>query len=238
MQSESRVLIVLFFLAASLGLSLLINLVLLLNNRALATRESIYVQTPDGFTQKAQEFNVTHREAEAIKQTVVTWMQLTFEWDNSIPGQPDLVDEGFRVGGETVPTKAYLASYLMEEGFRTAFLQRLGQLVPSDVYSGSRKTLVRFFSVSNPRQVGEARWEVDVVSSRIERVNNVEEAEIEFNRTITVQAVPPVDLALADDEPLAWRKRVVELMRNGLMITDVVPLKITQQPASNQPADN
>lgn len=230
-QGESKVLVALFILASTLAISVLANIVLLFNNRSLATRETIYVQTPDGFTIEAQEFDQEYREAEVIQQTVATWMQLTFEWDNSVPGNPDLVDEGFQVAGVTVPTKTYLASYLMEEGFRTAFLQQLSELIPDDVYSGSRRSVVRFFSVSNPRQIAEGRWEVDVVSSRIERVNNVEDAEIEFNRTITVQAAPPVDLALGEAEPLAWRQRVYELAQNGLVITDIVPLRIT----TNQP---
>lgn len=228
---ENKVLVVLFILAAALGLSLLVNLILMFNNRSLATREKIYVQTPDGFTVTAQEFDQTYRDAKTIKQTVATWIQLTFEWDNKVPGNPDLVDEGFQVTGQTVTTKAYLASYLMEDGFRTSFLEQLGQLIPSDVYSGSRTSLVRFFSVSDPRQIAEGRWEIDVVTTRIERDNNVEAAEIEFNRTITVEAVPPIDLALEEDEPLVWRQRVQELALNGLIITDVVPLRIT----TNQP---
>ena len=68
---------------------------------------------------------------------------------------------------------------------------------------------------------------MDIVSTRIERVNNVEDTEVEFNRTITVQAVPAIDLALEDDDPLAWRQRVYELAQNGLIITDVVPLRLS-----------
>ncbi|MEM9007109.1 MAG: hypothetical protein AAGE59_26715 [Cyanobacteria bacterium P01_F01_bin.86] len=227
LHGESKVLVALFILASTLAISLLANLILLFNNRALATRGKIYVQTPDGFTIQAQEFNQDHREAKVIKQTVATWIQLTFEWDNTVPGNPELLDEGFEVGGVTVPTKAYLASYLMEDGFRTSFLQQLAALIPSDVYSGSRKSVVRFFSVSNPRQIATGRWEVDVVSTRIERVNNVEDKEVAFNRTITVQAIPAINLALEDDDPLAWRQRVYELAQNGLIITDVVPLRLS-----------
>jgi hypothetical protein len=35
-------------------------------------------QQPDGFTEKAQEFDELHRQNETLKRTVATWIQLTF----------------------------------------------------------------------------------------------------------------------------------------------------------------
>lgn len=227
--SESKALVVLLLLSGALTLSLVGNLILLLNNRALATQDRVFVQQPDGFTVEAQEFDVLHREADVIRQTVTDWIQLTFEWDNRIPGT-EATDEGFEIGQAVVPTKAYLASYLLEPGFRTEFLKALGEeVVPRDVYRGNRKSVVRFYAVSDPRRVGQGRWEVDVVSTRVERVGGREDKEVDFNRTFTLQATPPVEPVLGEDEPLAWRKRVYDLAQNGLIITDIVPLSLETQ---------
>jgi hypothetical protein len=44
------------------------------------------------------------------------------------------------------------------------------------VLQGRIKSSVRFFAVSDPRQVGEGLWEVDIVATRIERDRNQEVA--------------------------------------------------------------
>jgi hypothetical protein len=228
MQAESQALAVLGFIVGALLLSLLGNLILLLNNRALTQRGSVYVQQPDGFTEKAQEFDELHRQNETLKRTVATWIQLTFEWDNRIPNS-NAVDEGMELAGVTVPTKAYLASIVMEDGFRREFLRTLGRdVVPVDVYTGSRRSLVRFYSISTPRQIADGRWEVDVVSTRIELLNGVEEREVDFNRTFTLQAIPPIEPAL-EDEPDAFRREAYALLNNGLLITEIRPLDINDR---------
>lgn len=227
-QAESAALVVLFLLVGALCLSILGNLILLLNNRALAQRGKTYVQMSSGFSQEAQEFDQLHRESEVIKRTVTTWLQLTFEWDNRLPGS-DTTDQGIEFRGTKVPVKAYLASTLLQPGFRQEFLVRLGSdVVPADVYSGARRSLVRFFSLSDPRQVSRGAWEIDVVSTRIELVGGVEEREVPFNRTFRVQAIPPVELALESEgeEPDAFKREVYRLLNNGLVITDITPLDL------------
>ncbi len=224
--NENRVLILLLILSGSLLISLLAIVVLLFNNRALAERENTYVQMNDGFTKEIREFNVSHREASTIKQTVSTWVQLTFEWDNRIPGS-SATDKGFEINEETIPTKSYLASYIMQEGFRQQFLTQLGsEVVPPDVFTGQRRSTVRIYDISNPRQVGEGTWEIDVVSSRIETVGGREDREVEFNRTFTVEAIPPIESALKEQESSAWRKQVYDLTTNGLIITQIEPLDV------------
>jgi hypothetical protein len=216
----------LLILSGSLLVGLFAIMVLLFNNRALAERESTYVQMNDGFTEKIREFNVSHREASTIEQTITTWIQLTFEWDNRIPGS-SATDEGFEINEQTIPTKSYLASFVMQEGFRQQFLTELGaEVVPPDVFTGQRKSIVRIYDISDPRQVGEGVWEIDVVSSRIETVGGREDREVKFNRTFTVEAIPPIEPALGEQEPSAWRKKVYDLTANGLMITQIEPLDV------------
>ena len=225
-RKESSVIVVLSGLVLALAVSALCNLVLIANNRSLAVKKSVYVQQPDGYTGIAQEFDQTHREAEVIKKTATTWMQLSFEWDSQVPGA-DYTDKGIKVGKQIVPTKAYLASFLMEPGFREEFLTLLGRdIVPQTVFSGSHQSIVRFYSVSEPRQVATAKWEVDIVATRVDRNANGEIAEIPLNRTITLKAIPPIEPTLGEEEPLAWRRKVYSLSTNGLTITEVIPLKI------------
>lgn len=226
LQGESKALLVVLLLSGTLLLSIFGNLILLTNNRSLAKRERIYVQTPNGFTTEAREFDALHRESETIKQTISTWIQLTFEWDNDIPGS-DIEDEGIELYGTTVPTKAYLASILMADGFRSEFLKALGnQVVPRSVYSGRLKSFVRFYSISDPRQINEGRWEVDVVSTRIELLDGIEQREVNFNRTFTVQAILPIEPAF-ENEPDPFKQKAYQLLKNGLMITEIQPLDLS-----------
>lgn len=226
-KSENSLIILMGILGMGLLVSLFANLFLLFNNRALAQRESIYVQQTDGTTVKADEFDVNYREADVIKNTAVRWMQMSFEWDNQIPGS-NAEDPGYAIEGTTqsVPTEVYLASYLMDTGFRQEFLSLMGQdLISPGVLQGSDKSSVRFFAVSDPRQVGEGLWEVDIVATRIERDRRQETAEVPMNRTITLKAIPPIEPLFDDLEPQAWRQKMYDLLSNGLIITKVEPLE-------------
>ena len=229
-QSESRLMTAFFAMAIGLGLGALALLVLVANNRGLATRGKTYVQMSDGTTQLAQEFDVLHRRPEVIKATAARWLQLSFEWDNRIPGNDTQQDQGVDVDKQKqnkVPTKVYLASYLMEPGFRQQFLKLMaGEVIPVDVLTGRRKSVVRFYSISDPRQVAQNRWDVDIVASRVERSATQELGETKLNRTITLQAIPPIDLALKQEDPDLWRKTIYELTKGGLTITEVKPLNL------------
>ena len=221
-KDENKLVLALLGLAIVFGFQCLILLFLVGNNRVLATRGKVYVQQPDGSTQLAREFPEGHRENEVLQKTVITWIKLTFEWDNRIPGS-DENDQGIEVeGGKIVPTKAYLASYLLESGFRTEFLKLLSQIVPPAVFSGTRTSTVLIYNVSTPRQIAQTTWEVDVISTRVERGSKGELREVKFNRTFTLKAIVPAELALGKDEPLAFRHQVNELLKNGVMITKIV----------------
>jgi hypothetical protein len=227
-RSENSLIVIMGILGVGLLVSLFANVFQLFNNRAIAQRESVYVQQVDGTTAKASEFDVLHREANVIKNTAVRWMQMSFEWDNKIPGS-DAEDPGYAIEGttQTIPTEVYLASYLMEEGFRQEFLRLMGEeKISSGVMLGREMSVVRFFAISDPRQVGEGLWEVDIVATRIERDRNQETNEIPMNRTITLKAIPPIEPVFDELEPLAWRREVYSLLGNGLVITKVAPLEI------------
>lgn len=232
-RNELTVVLVVGALSMSLLTSLLMMLVLAINNRALSHRERVYVQLNDGTTTLAQEYGELHRDPKLIQDTVVTWMQLTFEWDVRIPDS-DVLDEGIQIGENKrnrVTTKAYLGGYLIEDGFRQQFLQELAaSIIPRDVFSDKRRSVLVFYSVSAPRQIAPGRWEVDVTSTRKESTANQVIREVELNRTITVQAIDQPLPTFDEEEPLLWRKKVYELLMNRLVITDIVPLATQGQP--------
>jgi hypothetical protein len=223
-QNESTLVLVLLGLSISLFCALIVLLILTFSNRSLADRGKVYVQMRDGTTDLAQEYDDQYRDSKVIQNTIVAWMQLTFEWDNKIPGT-DQTDAGIEVLKEQVPTKAYLAGYLLQDGFRQEFLRQLGaSVIPHDVFSGNRRSVLRFYSIGIPRQIAMGRWEVDIVATRIESGATKTLREVPINRTITVQAIPQVAPALGENEPLVWRQKVYQLLSNGLIITDIVPL--------------
>jgi hypothetical protein len=226
-RNESTMVLILLGLAASLFFMTLIALIMAFSNQSLAKRGQVYVQMENGQTEIAQEFDVQHRDPKVIQSTVTAWIQLTYEWDNRIPGS-ETVDKGVKVDRQVVvPTKVYLGSYLLEDGFREAFLEQLGStIIPKNVSTSNLRSIVRFYSIGTPTQVSESRWEIDVVATRIESSPTQMLREVPMNWTITVQAIPYVPPALGENEPLVWRQKIYELLSNGLIITDIVPLKV------------
>jgi hypothetical protein len=227
-QNESNVVLALMGLGGALFFIVIILLITIANNYTLAHRGKVYVQMRDGTTDLAQEFDALHRDPQILQTTAVTWMQMSFEWDSRIPNS-DQVDAGVRVGkvnNDRVPTKVYLASYLMQDGFRSKFLQQMAQsVIPRQVLNGQLRSVLRFYQVSTPRQIAEGRWEVDIVATRIESDASKELREVPINRTITLQATAPVSPALDEKDPLLFRQKIYQLTSNGLVITDIVPLE-------------
>jgi len=226
-RNESTMVYILLGLSGSLFFITLIALVTAFSNQSLAKRGKVYVQMDSGKTEAVQEFNVDHRDPKIIQSTITAWIQLTYEWDNRIPGTKDL-DSGIKLLNKVVvPTKVYLGSYLLEDGFRGALLNQLGStIIPKNVARGVTRSVVRFYSLGTPTQVSELQWEMDVVSTRIESSPTQMLREVPMNWTITVKAIPYVPPTFGKDEPLVWRQKIYELLSNGLIITDIVPLKV------------
>lgn len=227
LKDENKLVLALLGLASGLILMAVVMLVLVANNRVLATRGKVYIQMPDGTTKEAQEFDESHRENQVLEKTVIDFIRLTNEWDNKIPGSDQLDQKGTKIeGGKgVVPTKTYFASLLLEDGFRTEFLKAWSEVVPNDVYSGGRISIVKIYSISTPRQISTTRWEVDTVVSRIEKGtgNMGDKREVAFNRTYTLQAIVPSKLTLGEDETFVFRRHVNELLKNGVMIIKITP---------------
>jgi len=227
-RNESTMVYILLGLSGSLFFITLIALITAFSNQSLAKRGKVYVQMDSGKTEAVQEFNVEHRDPKIIQSTITAWIQLTYEWDNRIPGT-EAFDKGIKVNRNnvSVPTKVYLGSYLLEDGFREAFLNQLGTtVIPKNVARGSTRSVVRFYSLGTPTQVSQSQWQMDIVSTRIESSPTQMLREVPMNWTITVKAIPYVPPTFGQDEPLVWRQKIYELLSNGLIITDIVPLRV------------
>lgn len=224
-ESQNKVVFALLILSTGWLFSILAILILLVTNYTLAKREKIYVQQTDGTTLIAQEFEGNYRQPQLIQETVRNWTQLTMEWDNRIPGT-EQTDPGVLIdNNKLVPSKAYLASYLLEDGFRREFLLKLAELVPAEVYRGQFTSNLRIYHISEPRQLSPGIYEVDLVATRIDLGTKGEKQEIKFNRTFTLQAIEPYSLVLGKDEPSAFRQQLYQLLMNGLLITKIVEFK-------------
>ena len=224
-QYEGKVVLSLIILAGCFVFLVLLTAWIAFTNRALAVRGKTYVQLDNGSTVLSQEKDENFRSDEVIRETVARWLQLTFEWDNNIPGT-NATDQGHKINSTKVTSRAYFASFLLADssqgGFRNEFLEKLGELTPNGVFEGNVKSIVRIYDISEPRQIAPGEWEVDLVSTRY--IQGQEE-EIKFNRTFTLQAVEPASLVLGEEEPSAYRRQIYSLWHSGLMITNIVPIK-------------
>jgi hypothetical protein len=225
-RNESLIIRILAGLSVGVFTLSLILLFLAFANRSLANRGRVYVQMDNGKTEVAQEFDVFYRDPKVIQTAVTNWIQMTYEWDNRIPGS-EQTDPGIKIGSsnKTVPTKLYLAAFLLQDGFREEFLKQIADLIPASVNTGSRRSLVRFYSIGTPTAIADNKWKIDIVSTRFESSPSQSLREVPMNWTITVQAIPYVPPILGKEDPLVFRQKVYELLSSGLVITDIVPLE-------------
>jgi len=222
-KDTNKVLLSLIALTGILGISIFGNLILSFNNYKLAKEEKIFVEQLDGTTEVAVEKDYDFRSEEVIRETVSDWLYLTWEWDSSIPNSEKL-DSGMKVKYEKeslqVPSKAYAASYLLEEGFRQEFLKGLSELIPTSLYSGNLTSILTIYHIGKPIR-DKNQYKVKVIATRKDITSNGEEREAQFNKIISLKSIEPYRLVLEEDEPNAFRKNQKEILKNGLIITSI-----------------
>ena len=230
-KDSNKVIIIFFLLATSLLISILGNIGLVYLSLNLGTREKIFV-TRKGEVEIAQEKDPNFRDDKLIEETVSNWLYLTHEWDASIPGT-SAKDPGVRLIGNDnkyfkVPTKAYVASYLLEIGFRKQYLEELSKSVPSEFYSGKIESNFKLYFIGNTERIDDYLYKIDVIFTRTDIQKNIELEETQVNQTIYLQATKPYRLLLEDEDPSIFRKQLNQLLKNGLIIYKVSP-KVPQQ---------
>ena len=164
------------------------------------------------------------RYPSVIQNFVKTWAELTFDWDNKIPGTND-TDSGIKVNSKRVSTSSYFASLLLEPNFGKASLPDIAELVPNKVFTGQLRATVIISFLSEPREVRPGEWEIDMIATRllVDRTSGIDE-RIPFNRTFRIKAVeiqtPPLG-----SQASAFEQKVYELRSAGLEINKITEFK-------------
>ena len=221
---ESKNLLALCFVALTGFNALIFILILFVSFRlnTLADKKTTFVQLVNGETLVVSERDRYWRYPSVIQNTVKTWTELTFNWDNKIPGTNE-TDNGVRVGkaGKRIPTSAYFASLLLEPKFAEAALSEIAELVPSSVFSGQLRSTVIISYLSEPREIRQGEWEVDMVATRllVDRTSGTDE-RIPFNRTLRLKAVEIQNSPLGQNAS-AFEQKVYEVRSSGLEITRI-----------------
>ncbi|MBD2772530.1 hypothetical protein [Iningainema tapete] len=187
----------------------------------LAAKKTTFVQLVNGETLVVSERERYWRYPSVIQNTVRTWTELTFNWDNKIPGTNE-TDNGVRVGSrKKIPTSAYFASLLLEPKFAKAALSEIAELVPSIVFSGKLRSTVIISYLSEPREIRQGEWEVDMIATRllVDRTSGTDE-RIPFNRTFRLKAVE-IQKSPLGQKASAFEQKVYEIRSAGLEITRI-----------------
>jgi hypothetical protein len=225
-KETNKVIIIFFILTSTLIVSTFINFGLSFLSWKLATKEKIYVER-QGQTEIAEEKDPYYRSDRVIKQTVLNWLYLTWEWDYSIPGSR-LPDQGVKVKtGKNnyfiVPTRVYSGSYLLEIGFREQFLKEISTIIPQSFYNGRLSSNIKVYHVGNPVRIDKNLYKIKVIITRTDRGETSELGETQINRTIYLQSIEPDRLIMGNNEPSNFRKELARMLKNGLIIYKVTP---------------
>lgn len=207
------------------GLSLLFSVFLTLRVNAIVTRRPTFAQLTNGETLYISERDRNYRHPEVIRKTVNDWTLLTFNWDGTLPGS-DEPDEGVGVpeSRARVPFSMSVAALMLEPDFGAATLRLFAEeLVPSGVFTGDLRQVVTIEYLSEPRQIAEGRWQVDMLATRrlIDRRDGASQP-LAFNRTFTLQAVEIPQSPLGAEASLV-EQLVYDTLGAGLQITDIAP---------------
>lgn len=219
---ENNILAICFIALALLtgGLFLTVLFIALRLNH-LANRETTFVQLNQGEAIYATEEEVNYRLPSVLKNFIKTWLQLTFNWEGTIPGTEEN-DPGFRISGDRVPLAAYFGSLLLEPEFGKAFLPELAQNLPAGILNGETRQVLIIEYISEPRKIGDRSWEVDIISTRIiTNFTTGTDERIPFNKTFTLTATVPQQPTFAEDSGVFERK-VYDLKAAGLQIEKIV----------------
>lgn len=229
-KDSNKIIIVFFLLSTSLVISILANIGLVYLSLILGTREKVYVSRK-GEIEIAQEKDPNFRDDKLIEETVSNWLYLTHEWDSSVPGS-SAKDPGVQLLGRNnkyfrIPTKSYVASHLLEVGFREKFLETLSESIPSGFFNGKTESNLNLYFIGNTERIDDYLYKVDVIFTRTDLENNIEISETQVNQTIYLQATKPYRLVLKDKDPSVFRKQLEQILKNGLIIYKISP-KIPQ----------
>lgn len=205
-------------------LNLILHLFVAYRINSVAAMKTTQVQLVNGQTYYVSERDRLFRYSSVIQNFVKNWTELTFNWDNKIPGTNE-TDSGIKVNSKRVPTSSYFASLLMEPEFGKASLSQIAELVPNTVFSGQLRSTVIISFISEPREIRPGEWEVDMVATRLLVDRSLGKDErIPFNRTFRLKAVE-IQTSPLGNQASAFEQKVYELRSAGLEINRITEFK-------------
>jgi hypothetical protein len=185
------------------------------------------VQQVDGKAFTVRPSAYTYREPEVIRRTISDWAVMTFTWGKPPGTDKADLDSGKVVSGkqERIPQTAWEASFLLAPDFRDTFVQQLAtEIVPQEVFQGQVAGVLVPQNLSAPESVGEGRWRIDMVATRIIFDNaNPAGRSIPFNRTFFVKAIPPPQNPLPNPTN-DYQRIVYSMLERGVQIEEIRPL--------------
>ena len=218
------------FVVCSLGLNVLaIVLVMVLGvyTARLANRpEPRMMQLVDGRSVLSEPVDHLDRAPETIRLFTKQAMTMMFTWSpvqaqDGSGAARTVGDEGVKVGNTRATTKSWQASFTLSEDFRAPFLIEVGGMTPRDVFAGNAQSVFNIESLTQPRQLGSGRWEIELVANLvIFNQRNAQGVSIPFNKKIYLRAIEPPSDPLSD-EATGIQKAVYRIRSSGLQITEM-----------------
>ena len=220
---EDKNLLGLFLVAVFTLQTIMMAAILLIAVRIndIAHRQPTFAQLVNGKSVVISERQRNWRSEEVIRKTVHDWLTLTFTWTGRVAGANE-PDQGIQVErGNKAPTNAWFAARLIEPEFAVEVLREISRLAGvQDVFNGRARAFIVIKDISPPREIAPGKWEVDVISTRSLVQSQGERAEA-FDRTITLQAVPPPISPIQTPSPI--EQTINDIRASGLMIVDIKP---------------
>jgi len=119
-------------------------------------------------------------------------------------------------GQGRITTLASFASFGLSEDFRAAYLQKLAELTPPNVFSQQERLVLVVQDVSTPQKVGDGQWKVTVVANLVHFTpDNQVGAGVPYNREVFVRTVTPPDVLPVTSET---ERQIAQVRSAGLEI--------------------
>ena len=219
-RERNNVVICLFVLTIGVFLMGICNLILLANNNRLAGKKTVFVQQGDGTTIIAKEQDRNYRSDEVIRKSVAKWLTMMWEWNSFIPGTQTR-DKGISIGNpkEKVPTRVYMASYLLEPNLRWEYLKAMMKEIPQEFYTKKVRSVFEIHFIGKPIRKGDT-YEVNVIASRtdINESSQVRRSS-RYEKTIVLKTIEPYKSV--DAETSAFNKQLEDLLQAGISIIEI-----------------
>lgn len=205
------------------GFGMLLNLGLMAQVAQIAAKNNTtFVQLADGNTYYIGEREEKFRHPQTLKRSVEVWLNESFQWRGKSSDEPKMVGDSL-----FVTPRAYFASFLLESKLRTPVLEEIAKVTPRGVFDGDYISTIAVSDISEPKEIGLGKWELNVVATRIVVPKNGvtgKETLFPFNRTFKLQSVPiPKIVPPASASEL--EKKVYEYRSSGLEIYDIMPFE-------------